>query len=53
MLLVLQDYHLKDTCNMYPFVSGEFKPVESYTSKSSLGKIELVEAGMGLKLKTL
>jgi hypothetical protein len=35
---------------MYPFVSGEFKPVESYTSESSLGEIGLVETGMGLKV---
>ena len=38
-----------DACNMYPFVSGEFTPVESYTSGSSLGETELAEAGMGLK----
>jgi len=34
---------------MYPFVSGEFTPVESHTSESSFGKIGFDEAGMGLK----
>ena len=33
MLLVLQDGHEQDTCNMYPFVSGEFTPVESYSKR--------------------
>ena len=47
MLLVLQESHVKDTCNMYPYVSGEFKPVESHTSESSFGEIGRDEAGMG------
>ncbi len=33
MLLVLQVSHTKDACNMYPFVSGEFTPVESYSKR--------------------
>lgn len=28
-------YHLKDAYNMYPFVSGEFTPLEYYTNVSS------------------
>ena len=47
MLLVLQESHLQDACNMYPYVSGEFKPVESHTSESSFGEIGRDEAGMG------
>ena len=31
MLLVSQDSHQQDTCDMYPFVSGEFKPLERCT----------------------
>ncbi len=37
----------KKTCDMYP--SGEVKPVESCSNASSLGKSELVEAGIKLK----
>jgi len=33
MLLVLQGSHEHDSCNMYPFVSGEFTPVESYSKR--------------------
>ena len=33
MLLVLQVRHPKDPCNMYPYVSGEFTPVESYSKR--------------------
>ena len=33
MLLVLQDGHEQDTCNMYPYVSGEFTPVEIYSKR--------------------
>lgn len=33
MLLVLQDRHEKDACNMYPYVSGEFKPVERHIKR--------------------
>jgi len=32
-LLVLQARHEQDTCNMYPFVSGEFTPVEIYSKR--------------------
>jgi len=32
-LLVLQVCHEQDTCNVYPFVSGEFTPVESYSKR--------------------
>ncbi|MBR4903306.1 MAG: hypothetical protein IKZ53_01415 [Selenomonadaceae bacterium] len=33
MLLVLQDSHIHDACSMYPFVSGEFTPVEIYSKR--------------------
>ncbi len=33
MLLVLQENHVKDNCNVYPYVSGEFTPVESYSKR--------------------
>jgi len=33
MLLVLQARHEQDACNMYPYVSGEFTPVESYSKR--------------------
>ena len=33
MLLVLQVSHFHDACNMYPYVSGEFKPVENYSKR--------------------
>ena len=33
MLLVLQASHVKDACDMYPFVSGEFTPVEIYSKR--------------------
>ena len=47
MLLVLQN--LKDFCNMYPYVSGEFKPVERRKNASSYDESGRVEAGMKLK----
>ena len=34
---------------LYPFVSGEFKPVERRKNVSSPGKSGRVEAGMGHK----
>ena len=33
MLLVSQASHGQDACDMYPFVSGEFKPVETYSKR--------------------
>jgi hypothetical protein len=30
-LLILQDSHQQYACNMYPFVGGEFKPLERCT----------------------
>ena len=33
MLLVLQVSHQQDTCNMYPYVNGEFTPVENYSKR--------------------
>jgi len=32
-LLVLQTRHRNDTCNVYPYVSGEFTPVEIYSKR--------------------
>ena len=49
MLLVLQDRHVHDSCDMYPYVSGDFKPVEIYSNASSFGKSGIDEAGMGQK----
>ncbi len=33
MLLVSQGSHVQDTCDMYPFVGGEFKPLERRTKR--------------------
>ena len=43
----MQESHKQDTCNMYPHVSGEFKPVESHASESSLFDLEGLTAKSG------
>ena len=42
-------FHLQGNLYMYPFVSGEFKPVERRKDVSSYGKSGRGEAGMGHK----
>ena len=39
-------FHQQENLHMYPYVRGEFKPVERHTNASSLGKSGRAEAGM-------
>ena len=40
-------FHYHGNLYMYPYVSGEFKPVERQANASSFGKSGRDEAGMG------
>ena len=47
--LECRKFHFQGNLYVYPYVSGEFKPVERRKNVSSFGKNGRAEAGMGHK----